>query len=250
MELGPLVRRSSAGHLRDEILELVAWTARNLRDALELYPQRMPEAVLHRSQKFPLLRPGQLARGHDSHPDELQAFLYDLKLPYRRGVRPAVAGEAWPLQPASRQREHVAFASQDAPDDRQTAAALARPPGLGIVDDLVADERHGMVMQRGQDDRADLPRPARSAPFTEYLDDEIFRLDVVVPGDRTLQGDVSHLLGGVDIGKPDVPGAAHDRVRVLRQGAAEGERLAQAGQRETPFHAAPRQPVDVVGIAD
>ncbi len=108
---------------------------------------------------------------------------------------------------------------------------------------VVADKRHGEIVQRGNEEFADLAGRAGLARLIQDLSQNMLRLNVVVLVIGTLQGDVPDLPCRVDVDERHAPcfaNCASDlRLQVLRY----GDNLLEAWQLNTLFATMISEPV-------
>src|SRR5208282_1504865 len=206
--LGP--GRARAVELRDEVLVLPGRIAGDFVVIAEAHDEGIAELLTHPSAEALLLPRLEPPRRDEAQLDVLEALLAELVLPYRR------RGDQR-LETAARQ-------------ERKPAAAPAGRAELGEIADLVADERHGEVVERRDHD---LPHPARGhrpAGFVQGFDERDLGLDVIMLIVGALQRKITGLARAVDVADTHIPGlaAAHAYGRVEPLG--DGDDFAQLRQ--------------------
>jgi hypothetical protein len=122
------------------------------------------------------LRDGLRDRQHDRQ--RLEARLHDAVLAQRRCGRDqpldVAGGQQRPAPPAIGQAQHVLPPPHHPVQHGKPAPAGAGRAGFRQVADLVADQRHGEVVQRRHHDAPDLAGRARAAVLAQHLQAQPF----------------------------------------------------------------------------
>ena len=104
---------------------------------------------------------------------------------------------------AARATSHELYLpTPDAANDRHVDAAVARLAPFGHVADIVADQRHGLAVQRRDQHPARLPDPAGLSGIIDNFDDDVGRHDMKMLVARTLNRQPARFFVGIAIHYP------------------------------------------------
>jgi hypothetical protein len=125
------------------------------------------------------------------------------KLPLSEGdeIRELDVIDEGPFSRSVSEKEHVAVATENSAQCRQGAAAPGRRcADLGNVADVIADERHGIVIEWRHHHLANLSRRAARVIGTQHFDKIAFDADVVLAAVGALGSDMFGFLRPVSVG--------------------------------------------------
>jgi hypothetical protein len=138
--------------------------------------------------------------------DRVERRLHKTELADRRDVEAHIGGDRGEHALAVRRAQHVARPAGDLLEHRQPASCRAGAAGHCVVTLLVPDQRHGEIVERGDDHPPGLARRARRAVVAEQLNQDMLRVHVIVLVARALERQQAEFLAavGVDhLGFPD-----------------------------------------------
>ena len=91
---------------------------------------------------------------HEVHFDGVDCALYQSELLYWRGIHDCIMMDYWPILFTRGQTYHVPDSTQYSGQNLQSSAARAGWAHFGIVTNIIANQRHCKVVQRGYDNPA------------------------------------------------------------------------------------------------